>query len=260
MKKILIAVFVIFISLFFVQNSHSYETKWKKVIWGYQDRLYQVDCCELNSLIEQFKNNKISYNDCVIAGIKFLKENESKFSSNINYDDIKRTSKIKYRSPMKFMAFLYANYIKLSPDALKELQTSLWDLTPYLNRKFSTQEIELLNSVEKTIKIADKNGITKKRDVIDAFKKLIDNGFMTKAEATVYMVLVMKIVSLHPEALQVKYNIDFSEFWQFDSHVTGWIRENEKEIEADKKSYRAIQILLSDFNFELFYYINFIKK
>jgi len=81
---------------------------------------------------------------------------------------------------------------------------------------------------------------------------LIDNGYMTKSEAAVHIALIMKIFVIYPEIMTVKYNIRFDEFWQNSSNFTGWIRENEAEIKANKKNFRLIQMLLSDFNFELF--------
>jgi len=252
MKKNLMLFLTLVLILSFQQSSQAYQGKWKQAIFAYEDKLFQVDCEMLNDLLERYGHAKISFDECVIDGIKFLKENEANFSADINYNDLKRILAIKHRSPMKFMAFVYANYTKLSPAALKELQSSLWDLTPYLNRSFTSQEIELLTSVEKTIKFAaTKDPTIKRRDLIDAFQKLVDNGYMTKAEAAVYILLIKKIAFGHPEALPMKCAIPFNEFWATLPNITGWIRDDIEEIKADKKAYRAIQMLLSSFGSEL---------
>lgn len=249
MKKILTLFLTLVLILSFQQNSQAYQGKWKQAIWAYDCDLYQFDYVELYKIFDKYKNKKNSIDDCIIAGIKFLKENEKEIT-NKPYDS-KEALKIQHHSPMKFMAFVYANYTKLSPAALKELQSSLWDLTPYLNRSFTSREIELLTSVEKTINFTVKGKNIKRRDLIDAFQKLVDNGYMTKAEAAVHMILIMNIVFYHPDALPVKYNIPFNDFWQDAPNITSWIKENEKEIEADQKAFRAIQMLLSNFGSEL---------
>jgi hypothetical protein len=220
-------------------------------VWAYEDILFRFDYEELNKLLDKYKKNKISRDECVITGIKFLKENESKLS-NVEYN-IERSMKIKHNSPMKFMAFIYANYKRLSPEALKELQSSLWDLTPYLNRSFSTQEIELMNSIKPSIK--RRYPPIHRRDLIDTFQKLVDNGCMTKAEAAVHILIIIRAGNLPHN-----HNTSFKEFWQSETNITGWIRENEKEIKADKRAFRAIQMLLSPFCTDLTDYLDKVKS
>jgi hypothetical protein len=249
MKKILTLFLTLILILSFQQNSYAYQSKRILTIWAYGWSLYRFDYVELYKIFDKYKNKKIALDDCVIAGIKFLKENETEITNKLY--DTKETLKIKHNSPMKFMAFVYANYTKLSPAALKELQSSLWDLTPYLNKSFTSREIELLTSVEKTINFTVKGENIKRRDLIDAFQKLVDNGYMTKAEAAVHMVLIMNIVFYRPDALPVKYNIVANDFWQNESNITSWIRENETEIKSDQKAFRAIEMLLSNFSSEL---------
>ncbi len=239
MKKSLLLLTALFLITICYQNSYAYQTKWRNTVWGYELALFRFDYEELDKLLDKFKNNKISLDECVIAGVKFLKENENKISSSDIYD-IQSVYKMKHNSPTKFVAFIYANYKRLSPEALKELQSSLWDLTPYLNRSFTLQEIELMNSIERTISLNHHS--EKLRDLIDAFQKIVDNGYMTKAEAAVHILIINRAGNL-PH----KYNTSFKEFWQKESNITGWIRENEKEIKADKRAFRAIQMLLSTF-------------
>lgn len=248
MKKILTLFLTLVFILSFQQNSYAYQTKWRNTVWAYDLALFRFDYEELYKLLDKFKNNKISRDECVVAGIKFLKENENKISSGDSCD-IQSVYKMKHNSPTKFMAFIYANYKRFSPDALKELKSSLWDLTPYLNRSFTSQEIELMNSIEPTISL--NFCPNKKRDLIDAFQKIVDNGYMTKAEAAVHILIINRAGNL-PH----KYNACFKEFWQKESNITGWIRENEKEIKADKRAFRAIQLLLSTFCADLTDYLD----
>lgn len=234
------------------QNSYAYQTKWRNTLWAYDLALFRFDYEELDKLLDKFKNNKISRDECIIAGIKFLKENENKISSS-DSSDIQSVYKMKHNSPTKFMALIYANYDKLTPKALKELQSSLWDLTPYLNRSFSSQEIELMNSIKPSIR--RRYPPIHRRDLIDTFQKLVDNGYMTKAEAAVHILIINRAGNL-PH----KYNTNFKEFWQSETNITGWIRENENEIKTDKRAFRAIQILLSTFCTDLTDYINKTKE
>jgi len=221
-------------------NLYAYQTKWRNIEWGYDIPLFLFNYEQLDKQLEKFNNNKISFDECIISGIKFLKENENQISS-CDDQHIERAYKIQHNSPIKFIAFLYANYNNLSPAALKELQSSLWDLTPYLNKAFSSKEIELLNSIEPTIKLNRPQ--QKLRDLIDAFQKLVDYGYMNKAEAAVHILLIRRT-----GGLLKKYNTSFKEFWQTETHITGWIKENENEIKSDKRAFRLIQLLLSTFS------------
>jgi len=251
-KSVIGLLTTLFVIFSFALNLHAYQTKWRNTIWAYDIALFRFDYEELDKLLDKFKNNKISRDECVIAGIKFLKENENKISSGDSCD-IQTVYKMKHNSPTKFMAFIYANYKRLSPEALKELQSSQWDLTPYLNRSFNSQEIELMNSIEPTISL--NFCPNKKRDLIDAFQKLVKNGNMTKAEAAVHILIINRAGNL-PH----KYNACFKDFWQKESNITGWIRENENEIKTDKRAFRAIQMLLSTFCTDLTDNINKTKE
>lgn len=257
MKKTFLLIVITLITLTNFSYTYAYNSKWRDVIWMFGSNLYRNDYEKLYEILDKYNDKKISLDDCVISGIKYLNDKEAELTSKTI--DNEYTLNIKKNSPMKFIAFIYANYSKLAPQTTKEIQSSLWDLTPYLNRSFTSNEIELLTSGDKPFCLTRNKKTIKCHDLIDAFQKLVDKGYMTKAEAAVHMSLILKIGFYIPHALPPKYNIKFDDFWQTESNITGWIHDNRNEIIVDKKAFRAIEIILSNFNFELKDYIELLK-
>lgn len=242
----------------FQNISYAYDSKWHETITLYGGQLCRFDYEPLYKILERCESGEISLEKCVIDGIKFLKDNEEKIA--IGTCDREASMKLKYHTPIKFLGFVYANYQRLSPTALNELQSSLWDLTPFINKSFTSDEIELLKSNGIRWKYRVGNITRETYDIVDAFQKLVDAGKMTKAEAGVHMYLIYSIARNRPADLPFKYNIECNKFSQSESNINGWIRENLEEIKNDKKAFRIIEILVVGFDSELMNYLHKLKN
>ena len=188
---------------------------------------------KLYKLLDEYNSKKINIDQCVIDGIKFLKSIEPK----IRDKTYKKSAKLEYNSPFKFLAFTNFYYRMLSKEARNELNTYDLSITKYFCKNFTMEEIYLLKTATLNKRaISFFRGTRKYYDVIEAFDILIKNNKVTYSEAAIYMY----VLSL--QCLPLDYNIDLIEFSLVDS-LDSWIYCNHEILKKDHSNYKIIQYI-----------------
>lgn len=188
-------------------------------------------------IIDDYNSHKIALNECVIKGIKLLEKLEIENPNKSLTANERKHPGNDFDNLYDFLALTYSNYDKLSSEALWVLNSSIWGMGDYINKKFTSNEIAILHLPGKTM-IYDKQ---KYYNTIDCFDGLVNAGKLNYGDAAVFMLLIDEYSSLIP----LKINLDnFSDYFIGSSKdLYGWITIHYKEIKKNKKAFRILQFI-----------------
>lgn len=187
------------------------------------------------SLFNQYSINKLSANDFVIKASKII----NSIDENINIDISSSTNE---NMIIYFVAFTYANYNYLSENAIEEFRKTPYCFDKYINKEFSSEEINILHSHGKKYLSGNGNFYY---NLIDSFQKLAETNYISYSEAALYMLLIGYI----DYGLELNYNIDVKEFRCPPNYILDWISTNYSKL-TDKKIMPLLQ-LLDNLNFTI---------
>jgi len=227
--------FLLFIFLLFSTCAEAFEYKQRGVVMI--DYMPDLNYPESFKIINNYNENKISLNECVMNGIKLLEKLEIDSSNkSMTANDRKDPGK-DFDNLYDFLALTYSNYDKLSPEALEILNSSIWGMGKFLNKQFTSEEISILHSHGKS----QVYGKQKYYNTIDCFDGLVKAGKMSHGEAAVFMILINEYATLLP--LNINLN-NYSDYFSGSSkHLYGWITIHYNEIKKDKKAFRILQFI-----------------
>jgi len=188
------------------------------------------DYKKLYKLLAKYDSKKINIDQCVINGIKFLKSIEPQIKDKT----YKKSTKLAYSSPSKFLAFTNFYYDMLSEEAKNELNSYDLSITKYFHKNFTTEEIKLLKTA-----LPIKIHLEKRKhyDVTEAFDILVKNYKVTYSEAAIYMYILTE-----QRSFPLDYNIDLYDF-SFGYYLDLWIYKNHEILKKDQQNYKIIQYL-----------------